>query len=146
LAENYKLIFDSESEKYARDPLTTHEIRCYCEDLKVLGKKEINFLLRWRLKIRERETQLKEASAAPAEAPKALTQDEQDALVDVELEAKVREALDRARRREKQKLKKKRRERAKIQRRIDMKMILPDDKWDFEKEDVRDLRACCLQW
>jgi AdoMet-dependent rRNA methyltransferase SPB1 len=137
LAENYKLIFDESSDKYTNDRLTTHEIRNYCEDLKVLGKKEIKQLLRWRLKIREKEAAAQEVAAKAQEpAPKALTQEEQEALVDAELETKVREALDRARRREKQKLKKKRRQQSKIQRRIDLKMILPDDVWDFDREDV----------
>ena len=45
LAECSKLEFDRPSEVFSRHPLTTDEIRCLCEDVKVLGPSELRQLV-----------------------------------------------------------------------------------------------------
>mmetsp|Transcript_21317 Transcript_21317/g.47093 ORF Transcript_21317/g.47093 Transcript_21317/m.47093 type:complete len:1018 (-) Transcript_21317:92-3145(-) len=60
------------SEEIAQHAFTTEEIRELCDDLKVLGKKDLAILLKWRMKlVREREKKEREVKKAEAEARKA---------------------------------------------------------------------------
>jgi len=45
-------VFDRSSEIFSRHALTTDEIRQSCEDLRVLGTKELKQLAKWREKMR----------------------------------------------------------------------------------------------
>ena len=47
------LQFDESSAVFARHPDTTDEVRRCCEDILVLGRRELKLLLSWRRKMRE---------------------------------------------------------------------------------------------
>jgi len=53
LSTNSKIMINDD--KYANNPLTTQEIKICCEDLKILGKKELKNILAWRRKLRKEE-------------------------------------------------------------------------------------------
>lgn len=48
-----RLEFDRTSEVFSKHPLTSDEIRQSCEDLKVLGPRELKQLVKWREKMRK---------------------------------------------------------------------------------------------
>ena len=52
LSTSNKLQFDKASEVFSKHPLTTDEIRLSCDDLKVLGPRELKQLVKWREKMR----------------------------------------------------------------------------------------------
>ena len=53
LSTSNKLHFDKPSEVFAKHPLMTEEILQYCEDIRVLGPRELKQLVRWREKMRK---------------------------------------------------------------------------------------------
>ena len=53
LSTSNKLEFDKTSEVFSKHPLTTDEIKQSCEDLKVLGPRELKQLVKWREKLRK---------------------------------------------------------------------------------------------
>merc|ERR1712137_10042 len=139
LANNHTLEFDKKSKKYFNDRETNDEIKVCCEDIKVLGKKELKSLLRWRLrmitKYHKEETTQEEETEKPEEP---LTEEQEEQLIDMEIEEK----LTRAQQRMKKKLKKERKIHRKQQKRIDMKMDLVGDKIDVDHdEDLFGLNA-----
>jgi len=64
LVTHHKILLDNhESEVLDKHPLTTGEVRELCADLKVLSKKDLSGLLKWRMKIlREREREQRKAA------------------------------------------------------------------------------------
>jgi len=95
LVTHHKILLDNpEDEVLAKHPLTTSEVRELCDDLKVLSKKDLSGLLKWRMKIlREREREQRKAAreaklkaeadakeTKSAEAADALNQDVDDAI------------------------------------------------------------------
>jgi len=70
LVLNHRLVLETEGwESVANHPTTTDEIRDLCDDLKVLGRKDLTTLLKWRMKIvREREKAERAARKAEQEA------------------------------------------------------------------------------
>ena len=52
LSSSNKLIFDKTSEVFSKHPLTSDEIKQNCEDLKVLGPRELKQLVKWRERMR----------------------------------------------------------------------------------------------
>ena len=53
LSMSNKLEFDKTSEVFSKHPLTSDEIKQSCEDLKVLGPRELKQLVKWREKMRK---------------------------------------------------------------------------------------------
>lgn len=53
LTTTNKLEFDKMSEVFSKHPLTTDEIKQSCEDVKVLGPRELKLLVKWREKMRK---------------------------------------------------------------------------------------------
>ena len=53
LSTSNKLEFDKTSEVFSKHPLTSDEIKQSCEDLKVLGPRELKQLVKWREKMRK---------------------------------------------------------------------------------------------
>ena len=52
LAATNQLLFDKPSEVFAKHPSTTADIRQLCEDVKVLGPRELKQLVKWRAAMR----------------------------------------------------------------------------------------------
>ena len=52
LASASCLKFDKQSSVFLRHPLTSDEVRLCCEDIRVLGQRELKTLLAWRRKMR----------------------------------------------------------------------------------------------
>lgn len=131
LAEASEVVLDEDSlENHAA---TTPELKECLKDIKVLGKREIRLIINWRKKIKKELDGHNESKEETVTNEKK--EDENDS--DVE-EAKLREKLAEVEGEErkvlKRKIKKTRRERAKLQHKMDMKMVLPDDKLDLETE------------
>ena len=128
LASNHQLDFDDESKKFETDRRTSPEIIACCEDIQVLGRKEIKDLLRWRLTMRKRHGLEEEKEKGEDEGEeKPMTLEEEEEQIDQEIEEK----LTKAQLRKKKKLKKERKKKAKLQRRIDLKMDLVGDSFDL---------------
>ena len=53
LSSSNRLEFDKTSEVFSKHPLTSDEIRQSCEDIKVLGPRELKQLVKWREKMRK---------------------------------------------------------------------------------------------
>mmetsp|Transcript_51897 Transcript_51897/g.121416 ORF Transcript_51897/g.121416 Transcript_51897/m.121416 type:complete len:1015 (+) Transcript_51897:53-3097(+) len=72
LVKSHKINLDAPGgEVIASDPFTTQDIRDLCADLKVLGRRDLTELLKWRMKLqRQREKQEREAQKAQLEALK----------------------------------------------------------------------------
>merc|ERR1712137_193147 len=130
LASNHRLEFDEESKIFETDKRTTPEILACCEDIQVLGRKEVKDLLRWRLSMRKRhglEEEKENDDNVEDVEEKPLTLEEEEKQIDQEIEEK----LTKAQMKKKKKQKKERKKQAKLQRRIDLKMDLVGDTFDI---------------
>merc|ERR1712137_932931 len=130
LVNNHRLEFDESSKAFEKDRRTTPEIVACCEDIQVLGRKEVKDLLRWRLSLRKRYNLEEEKDKGEEEEEQEVlppTLEEEEKQIDEEIEQK----LSRAQQKKRQKLKKERKKQAKAQRRIDMKMDLVGDSFDL---------------
>lgn len=115
--------------------LTTAEIKECLKDIKVLGKREIRLVISWRKKLKlEFEKDMKEKEVNEPEKIESDKDSEDDIAA---LEAKLADLEGEERKAMKRKIKKTRRERIKLQRKMDMKLVLPGDK--IELTDDREL-------
>ena len=53
LSQSHQIIIDDEDKAIALHPATTEELRLCCQDIKVLGKRELRLLINWRKEIRK---------------------------------------------------------------------------------------------
>ena len=53
LGSTNKLVFDKMSDVFSKHPITTDEIRASCDDIKLLGPRDLKQLVRWRDKLRQ---------------------------------------------------------------------------------------------
>ena len=139
-SENYLQLLSETSEVVLDEsflenhPTTTAEIKECLKDIKVLGKREIKLIINWRKKIKkELDSQKEEDKKSSIEEKKEDNDDsdnEEAKLLEklAELEGEEKKAL-------KRKIKKTRRMRAKLQYKMDLKMVLPDDKVDLPSEE-----------
>ncbi|CAE1330834.1 SPB1 [Acanthosepion pharaonis] len=119
LASSSELKFDDEA--IANHSLTTDEIKACCQDIRVLGKKDIKRLIAWRKQIRkEREDNKKEEVAE-----EVVETDEEDE--ELKLEEMLATAKEDERKHLKKRLKKIRERKIKLTHRMDMKLEHPDD-------------------
>ncbi|KAJ3090834.1 AdoMet-dependent rRNA methyltransferase spb1 [Quaeritorhiza haematococci] len=91
-SNEFRFDVDEEGKSLAANPLTTDEIKSLCSDLKVLGKKDVKELLKWRQNIRialgmEKAKKSKDADAE--EAGQEKNEDEDDLLEKLEQESKL---------------------------------------------------------
>ena len=130
------LEFDERSTEYLNDRRTTDEIKSCFNDLKVLGKKDIKGLLRWRLWMRKKYIEgkkKKEEDGEEEDADLEKTEENEDEELD--------ERIKRLNARKKQVLKKKRKLKSKLQHRIDIKMDIVGDVIEHSEDvDLFDLR------
>ena len=113
-------------------PKTTPEVLECIKDLRVLGKADFRLILRWRDAIREALGIENEKAPGVEERPK---DDEELELDEEERTARDLERMDKsAKGRDKRKKRKEREKKAKYQRRIDLKMVDPDDVLETPEE------------
>lgn len=130
-----------DDEELAQHPATTEDIRVCCQDIKVLGRKELRSLLNWRTKLRryvakklkeqakaldislssgEEEEEGEEESTAGAERQPSKEEEEEEELNRTLAEMKAQEVAEL-----KRKKKKLLREQRKQRERVELKMDLP---------------------
>jgi AdoMet-dependent rRNA methyltransferase SPB1 len=131
---------------------TSSEIISCCDDLKVLARREFKLLLKWRMAGRAAlsqellspegaETKNDEArqGTAPMVASGAANESDRDSNTGLESEAGLDEELQKVRSeleaKEKRKKRKSNKLRSALQRKIDMKIILPNDEMDMAEQD-----------
>jgi AdoMet-dependent rRNA methyltransferase SPB1 len=133
-------------------PETSQEVLNCCEDLKVLARREFKLLLKWRISGRaalaalnllentpndaddvEKDAEQESNICDNDEEQKELSDDgfESETVIDEELQ-RVRSELDA---KEKRKKRKSNKLRSALQRKIDMKIILPNDEMDMGEQD-----------
>ncbi|CAG7822901.1 unnamed protein product [Allacma fusca] len=131
LANTSQIIIDEEW--ISKSEKTTQDIKHHCEDVKVLGRKEIRQLIHWRKALREKLDQFaKLKSETKNEVTEIGSTQEMEIEEDSEEETnkldRVIEELKQAEEREAKKKKKKLlKERRKVHEKTNLKMILPGD-------------------
>lgn len=123
-----------DDEFIASHEFTTTEIKECLKDIKVLGKREIKLVINWRKKIKKELEDKKKEIEGNVEVKEEAKPEEgsEDELAALEaqldqLDGEKRKAL-------KRKIKKTRRERAKLQHKMDMKIVIPGDKIDMSDD------------
>ncbi|KAL5017038.1 hypothetical protein ScPMuIL_006627 [Solemya velum] len=126
LASSSAIILDDED--ISNNPLTTDELKECLKDIKVLGKRDLKNIIKWRKQLRKEHHDKKEGKDEKTEATEVVDSEEDD---DLKIEEKLAEMKEEEKKNMKKKLKKVRRERIKLRHKMDMKMILPDDMPDL---------------
>ncbi|XP_065363393.1 pre-rRNA 2'-O-ribose RNA methyltransferase FTSJ3 [Calliphora vicina] len=128
-----------DDERIANHPKTTEEILECCKDIKVLGRKDIKGLLAWWKAIKEqyfkeeeKETEVIEEEDAAPKRP--LTQEEIEDMEDEELQKQISTLADEENKDVKRKRKKTLKEKAKLQEKMNLKMVIKGD--DGPQEEV----------
>ncbi|KAH3711035.1 pre-rRNA 2'-O-ribose RNA methyltransferase FTSJ3-like [Dreissena polymorpha] len=133
LADASEVKFDDKS--IENHPSTIAELKECLKDIKVLGKREIKMVINWRKKIKkEIEDEKKAENVDKVEEKEKKPEDDDDDDDMEKLEAQLAELQGEQKKVLKRKIKKTRRERAKLQHKMDMKIVLPDDKIDMEED------------
>ncbi|XP_060070068.1 pre-rRNA 2'-O-ribose RNA methyltransferase FTSJ3-like [Ylistrum balloti] len=127
MAQSNAVVLDDD--KITKLPETTKEIKECLADLKVLGKKDIRSLIKWRTQVRKSLGKDEEAKDGKGEKVEEVAEDSEDE--EAQIEAQLAKAKDEERKVLKRKLKKVRREKARLRQKMDMKMVIPGDKHDF---------------
>ncbi|OWF44886.1 pre-rRNA processing protein FTSJ3-like [Mizuhopecten yessoensis] len=127
MAQSNALVFDDD--RIAKLPETTEEIKECLGDLKVLGKRDIKLLIKWRTQVRKSLGKDEESKDKTEDKVEEVVEDSEDE--EAQIEAQLAEAKDEERKVLKRKLKKVRREKARLRLKMDMKMVIPGDKFDF---------------
>ncbi|XP_055348065.1 pre-rRNA 2'-O-ribose RNA methyltransferase FTSJ3-like [Paramacrobiotus metropolitanus] len=126
LSACHEIVIDDELKK---NPATTEEVILGCQDIKVLGRRELKIIMAWRNKLRrQKEKAAKEAAAksAPAETAAITIQppeDDEETAIQKQIDALAEEERLEARRKRK-KINKLRRQ---LQERMNLKMVIPGD-------------------
>lgn len=139
------IVIDHEGVK--NHPRTTQEILECCKDIKVLGRKDLKGLLVWWKQIKADLFKKEEDETKTTEVPEAqkeLTQDEIEDLEFAELEKQIADLADDEQRDAKRKRKKALKEKAKLNERMNLKMVIKGDEGPreqiaevFELKDIR---------
>ncbi|XP_041347432.1 pre-rRNA 2'-O-ribose RNA methyltransferase FTSJ3-like isoform X2 [Gigantopelta aegis] len=124
LANASEIVLDDA--KVAEHRATTQEIKECLKDIKVLGKKEIRNIFSWRKKI-QKDLYTEEENSLEKE----VEEEEESSDGEAELREKLAKMEEEERRRLKRKLRKTRKEKSKLRHKMDLKLVLPDDKHDF---------------
>lgn len=138
--------------RIAKHPKTTEEILECCKDIKVLGRKDIKGLLAWWKAIKEelfkeedKEAAVIEEDEAPATRP--LTQEEIEDMEDEELQKQIHDLEDEEEKDLKRKRKKTLKAKAKLQEKMNLKMVIKGDDGPQEEADqeIFDLKSVKTQ-
>uniref|UniRef100_A0A1A9WT14 Putative rRNA methyltransferase n=1 Tax=Glossina brevipalpis TaxID=37001 RepID=A0A1A9WT14_9MUSC len=137
-----------DDKRIAEHPKTTAEILECCKDIKVLGRKDIKGLLVWWKHIKEElfKTNKQEEAVLIEEeevAKEPLTQDEIENMEDAELQKQIIELAEEERKDTKRKRKKTLKTKAKLQEKMNLKMVIKDDEGPREEgeQEVFDLKT-----
>lgn len=140
-------------------PETSTEVLACCEDLKVLGRRELKLLIKWRAAARAKLSAMgmlfaagddefvdakaaaEAAEAAEVAAAAAVERDEHGNVMQTEedLNEELAEARAELEAKEKRKKRKSNKLRSALQRKIDMKIVLPNDQIDMDGENAAGL-------
>lgn len=136
LSDYNELYFDEDSDMFKEHKETTPEIFRLCEDLKVLGKSDFKYLLKWRQRMRAYLDSQKEQTKEEDddENKEDETKDEED--TEEAIDAELNERIESLKKKEKKKLRKLREKKKKAQRKIDLKMTIPGDYIDQSDKGV----------
>ncbi|XP_033747562.1 pre-rRNA 2'-O-ribose RNA methyltransferase FTSJ3-like [Pecten maximus] len=127
MAQSNAVVLDDD--KISKLPETTKEIKECLGDLKVLGKKDIRSLIKWRAQVRKILGKDEESKDSKEKKDEVAEESEDE---EAQIEAQLTKAKDEERKVLKRKLKKvRRREKARLRQKMDMKMVIPGDKHDF---------------
>lgn len=130
-----------DSEEIAKHPKTTAEIEECCKDIKVLGRKDIRGLLTWWKLVKadlypEESDKNNNEDAMEDDAlvsTKPLTQEEIEEMEDQELQQQIEELADEEMKELKRKRKKTSKAKAKLQEKMNLKMIIKGDEGPREE-------------
>jgi len=133
LANTSKIILDEDW--IVKNAITTQDIKDYCNDVKVLGKKEIKSLITWRKILRDKLEQFVKLKSQPEETDDADSKvtgeiaeiDEDDSDIETKLEEAIAAVKDAELKETKKKRKKLLKDRKKIHDKTNLKMIIPGD-------------------
>ncbi|GAV09314.1 hypothetical protein RvY_18878 [Ramazzottius varieornatus] len=135
LSQCHQIVIDEEDKGIATHPATTDELRLCCQDIKVLGKRELRLLINWRKDIRKSQEEAAKKEKAKEDeglvSVKAVTTEEEMEAAIARQIAKVEEDERLEARRKRKKLNKLRRQ---LQEKMNLKMILPGDTLLAEEE------------
>lgn len=128
------IVFDSE--EILNHPRTTVEIRECCKDLKVLGRKDLKGLLNyWRLMRKELVESQEADEEEEAEPKRPLTQEELEDQEDAEIQKQIADAEMEDAKEAKRKRKHAGKLRAKLNEKLNLKMVLKGDEGPREEAD-----------
>ncbi|PVD31320.1 hypothetical protein C0Q70_06732 [Pomacea canaliculata] len=132
LAASNEIVLDET--RISEHPATTIEIKECCKDIRVLGKKDIRSLLSWR-KVLIKDFQKAEAEQEQAKNESAEGKAEEELSENEVEEQEMQEILAKANEEELKQLKRKKRKtrkmQSKLRQKMDLKMILPNDRVDY---------------
>ncbi|OUC45579.1 ribosomal RNA large subunit methyltransferase J [Trichinella nativa] len=120
--------------KIADHPATSDEIKQLCEDVKVLGRRELRQLINWRRKLRAdfkaQSESLKRQSDANLENNEMDSEAEEEAKIDAELEEAMKSETKVSKKKRKKEFKEKRRQKKKLE----YNMVIKDDVADIQED------------
>ncbi|KRX83195.1 pre-rRNA processing protein FTSJ3 [Trichinella sp. T6] len=120
--------------KIADHPATSDEIKQLCEDVKVLGRRELRQLINWRRKLRSdfkaQSESLKRQSDANLENNEMDSEAEEEAKIDAELEEAMKSETKVSKKKRKKEFKEKRRQKKKLE----YNMVIKDDVADIQED------------
>lgn len=125
-----------DDERINKHPATTLEIKECFKDIKVLNRKDLKDLIKWWKVVKEAiYPSQKEEEPTTSEAPKKLTEEEQEELELAEIDKHIENLQMEERREEKRKKKKSNKERTKLEQKLALKMVIKGDQGPQEIHD-----------
>eukprot|EP00124_Ichthyophonus_hoferi_P005364 Ihof_evm1s759 gene=Ihof_evmTU1s759 len=126
------------NEKYFGHWATNDEIKACCTDIRVLGKKELRSLIKWRDVMRKAfghpgKEEVEKVEEVEEEEEVKMTEAEKDAL---EIEEQIATMEEDEKKKEKLKKRKAYKEKIKLRERLALKMDLPGDKLDLPQDEA----------
>lgn len=122
------------NDRYKNHKKTNQEILSLCSDLRVLGKSDFKALLKWRIEMREYKKEISEKNDINKEENPVLTEEQEKEDEEQNLTKELDLKIEELNKKNKKRKKKEKEKKKKLQQKIELNMILPDDKWDMEND------------